>query len=256
MCFFNVDFHPKCLEIQNQCAKVVSYFHAFSWPCFQAVLLFDFLQPLPLLVSLWALKTALSTEWPVPHNLWQLLHYIPAVKQLYYNSWIVGLSFYLSLLRVTENWSQLRHRTKMYVDFGPCLYQSDLTLQLFICVITVFRSSWHGAAAMLLQHQEDFFYVLKDLQPGTDRQTGRQSGGSRRQINHFPAVSCQSCQLSCVSPQHKSHLSWHCQVTKAAESEHPTSTRHCHCLQSTLVNCQDFLPVEWELSDLEAVSSH
>lgn len=104
-------------------------------------------------------NSTLSTEWPVLHSLWQLMHYIPTVKQLYYNSCIVVLSFYLSLLRVIEKWSQLRPRAKIDVDFGPCFYQSDLTLQLFICVITVFRSSWHGAAAMLLQHQEDSFFV-------------------------------------------------------------------------------------------------
>lgn len=140
-----------------------------------------------------------STEWPILHSLWQLMHYIPTVKQFYYNSWIVVLSFYLSLLRVIEKWSQLRHRAEMDVEFGPCLYQSDLTLQLFICVITVFRSSWHGAAAMLLQHQEDFFFVsFLSSRIYSLRQTDRQSGGSKRQISHFPAVSCQNCQLSCV----------------------------------------------------------
>lgn len=153
-------------------------------------------------------NSTLSTERPVLHSLWQLMHYIPTVKQLYYNSWIVLLSFYLSLLRVIEKWSQLRHRAKIDVDFGPCLYQSDLTLQLFICVMAVFRSSWHGAAGMLLQHQEDSLFVfpqLKDLQPETDRQTGKEwrkqetdKPFSSRELPELPAVLCQS------------HFTWHC----------------------------------------------
>lgn len=198
-------------------------------------------------------NSTLSTERPVLHSLWQLMHYIPTVKQLYYNSWIVLLSFYLSLLRVIEKWSQLRHRAKIDVDFGPCLYQSDLTLQLFICVIAVFRSSWHGAAGMLLQHQEDSFFVfpqLKDLQPETDRQT--ESGGSKRQISHFPAGSCQNCQLSCVSPTSPG----------TAPKARRACASHLHQAQPLPPEQSDELP--WfsasgmralEMSDLEAVAS-
>lgn len=177
------------------------------------------------------------------------MHYIPAVKQLYYSSWIVVLSFYLSLLRVIEKWSQLRHRAKIDVDFGPCLYQSDLTLQLFICVMAVFRSSWHGAAGMLLQHQEDSFSVsFLSQRIYSLRQTDRQSGGSKRQISHFPAGSCQNCQLSCVRPQHKSHFSWHCLVrpqgTLSLSIPAPSGTATSS--RTVWWTAMVFLPVEWE----------
>lgn len=74
-----------------------------------------------------------------------------------------------------------------------------------------------------------------------DRQTDRQTEWRKQETDkpfsssELPKLPAVLCQPTAQTPLH------------LAESVHPISIRHSHFLQNSLMNCRDFLPVEWKL---------